>query len=106
MDAAGGYALAYDAARKALIAVLENQGLRPTTRGATSRCTRRSVLSSTRQWARSCAPFDRMPRQHNDAEYSPTDAPQMTAADVREDLEKASAIIDLVAGVLDRMSPF
>ena len=33
MDPAGGYALVYDAARKALTAVLENQGLRPTTRG-------------------------------------------------------------------------
>jgi hypothetical protein len=28
-----GYVLAYDAARKALTAVLENQGLRPTSRG-------------------------------------------------------------------------
>ena len=32
-DPTGGYALVYDAARKALTAVLENQGLRPTTRG-------------------------------------------------------------------------
>ena len=32
-DPAGGYTLVYDAARKALTAVLENQGLRPTTRG-------------------------------------------------------------------------
>jgi len=32
-DPQGGYALAYDAARKALMAVLENQGLRPTSRG-------------------------------------------------------------------------
>jgi hypothetical protein len=29
----GGYALAYDGARKALTAILENEGLRPTTRG-------------------------------------------------------------------------
>lgn len=32
-DPPGGYALAYDGARKALTAILENQGLRPTTRG-------------------------------------------------------------------------
>jgi hypothetical protein len=32
-DPAGGYALLYDAARKALAATLENQGLRATTRG-------------------------------------------------------------------------
>jgi hypothetical protein len=32
-DPSGGYALVYDAARKALTAVIENQGIRPTTRG-------------------------------------------------------------------------
>jgi hypothetical protein len=32
-DPSGGYALAYDGARKALTAILENEGLRPTTRG-------------------------------------------------------------------------
>ena len=32
-DPPGGYALAYDGARKALTAILENEGLRPTTRG-------------------------------------------------------------------------
>src|ERR1700761_555134 len=32
-DPPGGYALAYDGARKALTAVLENEGLRATTRG-------------------------------------------------------------------------
>ncbi|MQY14859.1 hypothetical protein SRB5_50350 [Streptomyces sp. RB5] len=33
IDAIGAYQLLYDAARKALVAVLENQGLRPTSRG-------------------------------------------------------------------------
>lgn len=32
-DPEGAYALLYDAARKALTAILENQGLRPTSRG-------------------------------------------------------------------------
>ena len=32
-DPAGGYTLVYDAARKVLTAILENQGLRPTSRG-------------------------------------------------------------------------
>ena len=32
-DPTGSFAMAYDASRKALAAVLENQGLRPTTKG-------------------------------------------------------------------------
>lgn len=32
-DPAGAFQLLYDAARKALVAILENQGLRPTSRG-------------------------------------------------------------------------
>lgn len=37
VDPDASYVLAYDAARKALTAVLENQGLRPTSRGGTLR---------------------------------------------------------------------
>jgi hypothetical protein len=39
-------------------------------------------------------------------EYPPTDAPQDSADDVREDATKAAAIVDLSERVLDQMSPF
>ena len=51
-------------------------------------------------------PFDRMRRQRHDAEYPPTDSPEVTAEDVREDIPKATAIVDLAERVLDEMSPF
>jgi hypothetical protein len=105
-DPAGGYTLIYDAARKALTAVLENQGLRPTTRGghlAVYEAIRAQLDPPMGQVLR---PFDRIRRQRHDVEYPPTDAPQMTADDVREDAVKAAAIVDISERVLDQMSPF
>lgn len=39
-------------------------------------------------------PFDRIRRQRHDMEYPPTDAPQITAEDVRDDAAKAAAMVD------------
>jgi hypothetical protein len=61
--------LTYDAGRKALAAVLGNEGLRPTSAGGHL-------------------------------------APELSAADVREDVPKVQAILDLAIRVLDGMSPF
>jgi hypothetical protein len=105
-DPAGGYTLIYDAARKALTAVLENQGLRPTTRGghlAVYEAVRAQLDPPMGQVLR---PFDRIRRQRHNVEYPPTDAPQITADDVREDAAKAAAIVNLSERVLDQMSPF
>jgi hypothetical protein len=44
------YESVYDAARMALTAVLENEGLRPTSRGGHIAPTRPSQPSSTRRW--------------------------------------------------------
>jgi hypothetical protein len=105
-DPLGGYVLVYDAARKALTAVLENQGLRPTTRGG-----HLAVFDAVRAQldpplGKTLRPFDRMRRQRNDAEYPPSNAPAITATDVQEDIPKATAIIDLAERILDQMSPF
>lgn len=105
-DPAGGYALAYDAARKALTAILENQGLRPTTRGghiAVFEAVRAQVDPPMGKVIR---PFNRMRTRRHDAEYPPTDAPEITASDVREELETTLALIDLATRLLDEMSPF
>lgn len=93
-------------ARKALTAVLENQGLRPTSQGGHMAVYQAVRAQLDPPMGKTLRPFDRMRRQRNDIEYPPTDTPQMTAADVREDLEEAHAIIDLASGVLDEMSPF
>src|SRR6266487_5858534 len=74
-DPAGGYALAYDAARKALTAILENQGLRPTTRGG-----HLAVLEAIRAqldppMGQALRPFDRIRRQRHDVEYPSNGCP-------------------------------
>ena len=105
-DSAGGYTLVYDAARKALTAILENQGLRPTSRGghlAVYEAIRAQLDPPMGQVLR---PFDRIRRQRHDVEYPPTDAPQITAEDVRDDAAKAAAMVDLSERILDQMSPF
>ncbi len=106
MDSAGGYALVYDAARKALTAVLENQGLRPTTRGGHVVVYEAVRAQLDPPMGAQLRPFDRMRRQRNDVEYQPSDAPELAADDVREDLTKAGEIVTLAARVLDQMSPF
>ncbi|HET9896323.1 MAG TPA: HEPN domain-containing protein [Streptosporangiaceae bacterium] len=105
-DPPGAYALVYDAARKALTAVLENQGLRPTTRGghlATYDAVRAQLDPPLGKILR---PFDRMRRQRHDAEYPPADTPPLTTGDVHEDIPKAIEIITMSERVLDQMSPY
>ena len=105
-DPAGGYTLVYDAARKALTAVLENQGLRPTTRGGHLAVYEAARAQLDPPMGQVLRPFDRMRRQRHDVEYPPTDTPQISADDVREDAAKARAVVDLSERVLDQMSPF
>lgn len=50
--------------------------------------------------------FDRMRRQRNDLEYPSRNAPPIYPSDVREDITKTHAIIDIATTVLDQMSPF
>jgi hypothetical protein len=105
-DPPGGYALAYDAARKALTAILENQGLRPTSRGG-----HLAILDAVRAQldpplTRPLRHFNRMRARRNDAEYPPADAPEITADDVREDQSAAEELIVIATRVLGEMSPF
>ena len=101
-----GYALAYDGARKALTAILENEGLRPTTRGG-----HLAVLEAVRALldppvGRVLRQFNRMRTRRHDAEYPPTDSPEITPADVLEDQAIAESLIDVATRLLDEMSPF
>ena len=105
-DPPGGYALAYDGARKALTAILVNQGLRPTTRGghlAVSEAVR-ALLDPP--MGRILRQFNRMRIRRHDAEYPPTDSPEITPDNVREDHGTAVGLIDLATRLLDEMSPF
>jgi len=100
------YESLYDAARMALTAVLENQGLRPTTRGG-------HIAPFTAITAQLDPPmgailrsFDRMRRTRNRSEYPSFTTPEVTADNVTADLPSARGIVETCEGVLDEMSPF
>lgn len=106
VDPVGSYQLIYDAARKSLAAVLENQGLRATSRGGHI-----AVLDAVRAQldpplGTTLRPFDRMRRMRNEAEYPRDDRPSVTAADVGRDQAHAGAFIELAERVLDQMSAY
>jgi hypothetical protein len=105
-DPPGGYALAYDGARKALTAILENEGLRPTTRGGHLAVAEAVRAQLDPPMGRILRQFNRMRTRRHDAEYPPTDSPEITPDDVREDQTTAEGLIDLAARLLDEMSPF
>ena len=105
-DPPGGYALAYDAARKALTAVLENQGLRPTSRGGHIAVYEAVRAQLDPPMGKVLRPFNRMRLRRHDAEYPPADAPELTSDDVRDNLGDARAMLALAVRILDEMSPY
>jgi len=105
-DPAGGYQLLYDAARKALGAILENEGLRATSRGGHI-AVREAVSAQLDPPLGSIfRPFDRLRRRRNQAEYPSADQPGFVADDVDRDLPKVREIVEAAAKVLDQMSPY
>jgi hypothetical protein len=105
-DPEGAYSLLYDAARKSLWAVLENEGLRPTTAGGHLAAFDATRAQLDPPMGGTLRPFDRMRRHRRDAEYPSADTPQLSSRDVADDFAKVEAIVSLAAGVLDQMSPF
>lgn len=105
-DPEGAYALLYDAARKALWAILENQGLRPTAAGGHLAAYDAIVAQLDPPMGGQLRPFDRMRRHRRDAEYPRTDGPELRSEDIDDDLPKVRDILAIAEGVLDQMSPF
>jgi hypothetical protein len=105
-DPVGGYQLLYDAARKALAAVLENQGLRATSRGG--HIAVRDAVSAQLDppLGTVLRPFDRLRRRRNQAEYPSAEHPGVEAEDVERDIPKVEQIIEVAAKVLDQMGPY
>lgn len=106
VDPVGAYQLLYDAARKALCAVLENQGLRATSRGGHLVIYRAITAQLQPPTGQVLRPFDRMRRRRNEAEYPTVDSPVLVAGDVVRDLPKVEQLIELSGRVLDEMGPY
>jgi HEPN domain-containing protein len=100
------YESLYDAARMALTAVLENQGLRPTSRGGHIAPYAAVAAQFDPPLGAMLRPFDRMRRTRNRSEYPSFTTPEVTADNVTADLSAAQAIVETCEGVLDEMSPF
>lgn len=100
------YESLYDAARMALTAILENQGLRPTSRGGHIAPLAAVSAQLDPPIGAVLRPFDRMRRTRNRSEYPSFTTPEVTADNVTADLSAARAIVETCEGVLDEMSPF
>lgn len=105
-DPTGAYQLLYDAARKALGAVLENQGLRATSRGGHIAVLDAVSAQLDPPLGQILRPFDRLRRRRNQAEYPSGEQPAFQAEDVERDLPKVLGMVEAAAKVLDQMSPY
>lgn len=105
-DPAGAFQLLYDAARKALAAILENQGLRATSRGGHIAVLEAVTAQLDPPMGKVLRPFDRFRRQRNNVEYPRQDAAMLTTDDVTRDIPKIEDMLDLAERVVDQMSPY
>lgn len=106
LDPVGSFQLAYDAARKSLAAILENEGLRPTSKGG-----HRAVEDALRAqlvppMGKQLNNFGWMRRLRNDSEY-PTRERDTADHDAAVAAQKyAAEIIDMAEKLLDEMPVF
>jgi len=100
------YESLYDAARMALTAVLENEGLRPTSRGGHIAAYSAVIAQLDPPMSAILRPFDRMRRTRNRSEYPSFTTPDVTPDNVRADLPVVESIVEVCGSVLDEMSPY
>ena len=105
-DPEGAYSALYDAARKALVAVLEVQGLRPTSQGGHVVVGQALEAQLDPPFDEVIPPFHRMRKLRNSQEYPGIEEPELTSLDVLEDLEKAKGIVVLAHELIDQFSVF
>lgn len=103
-DTAGAFVLAYDAARKALTAVLLNQGLKP--RGEGAHAVLAEAVGSQLASALDLTGFGWMRITRNATEYGSDRHPSATSEDVDEAVEMANTIHQGAERVLDHMYPY
>lgn len=105
-DPVGAYQLLYDAARKALAAVLANQGLRATSEHGHKTLYDAVSAQLDPPLGQVLRPFNRMRRLRNESEYPSVDRPTADVDDVTTDLARAVDIVDMAERLLDEMGVF
>jgi hypothetical protein len=92
----GPLQLAYDAARKAALALLTAQGLRATTNGGH----KATAEAAAAQFDGTFDRLDRMRRRRNDAEYPDIDTPDVTDDDANDAIESAQRMHDAAVALI------
>ncbi len=105
-DPAGAFTLVHDAARKALAAVLVNQGLRAGGDGAHAVLAEAVMAQLDPPLGAVFRPFSWMRPLRNHTEYPTPDHPTAQPQDVDEAIPAAAAMIDAAARVLDQMPTY
>jgi hypothetical protein len=105
-DPDAAFVLAYDAARKALTGILENQGLRPTSRGGHIALIDAVTAQLDPPLGGTLRPVDRMRSRRNRVEYPSEDVAPVTETEVAETLPKVKAVIDAATKVIEAMPPW
>lgn len=105
-DPEGAYTLAYDAARRALAAVLQNQGLRATSRGGHTVVYEAVRAQLDPPLGSMLRPFNRMRARRNEVEYRSSEAPAVSSDEVSADVTKVEALIELAEKTIAAMSAY
>lgn len=105
-DPAGAFTLVYDAARKALTAILANQGLRPGGDGAHAVLLEAVMAQLDPPLGAIFRPFTWMRPLRNHTQYPAPEHPVARAEDVEEAMPSAAAMIDAAAKVIDQMPAY
>ncbi|MET8635402.1 hypothetical protein ACWEQ2_41415 [Streptomyces sp. NPDC004096] len=105
-DPEGAYTLAYDAARRALAAVLQNQGLRATSRGGHTTVYEAVRAQLDPPLGTVLRPFNRMRARRNEVEYRSSEAPAVTPEEVAADVSKVEALIELAEKAIPNMPAY
>lgn len=95
----------YSAARKALAAVLAQQGLRATSRGG-HLAAQRAIEAHLGRLRHVIKAFNHLRITRNEADYPSEETPPLTPDDVREDLPAATDIVDAMSKLVPRVGPF
>ncbi len=102
-DPTGSFQLGYDAARKALAAILANQGLRSRGEGAHAVLLTAALAQLDPPMGRDLRQFDWLRRTRNSAEYPIAETPPITATDASDALPLAEAVVAIAERVIPNM---
>ncbi len=105
-DPVGEFQLAYDAARKALAALLVTQGLRPTQLGGHISVYDAVLAQFEPPLGSVIRPFGWMRPLRNDSEYPSVEKPTARADDAEAGRRAAAAMVETAARLLDELPPY